>query len=97
MGRGNPKHKYRLGREWVESSPEEKDFSVLVDEKSNVTLQSVLAAQKANCFLGCIKRSMTSRLREVILPLSSTPVRPHLEYCVQLWVSQHKQDIDLLE
>jgi len=25
MGRGNPKHKYRLGREWIESSPEEKD------------------------------------------------------------------------
>jgi len=25
VGRGNPKHKYRLGREWLESSPEEKD------------------------------------------------------------------------
>ncbi|GAB0182840.1 mitochondrial enolase superfamily member 1 [Grus japonensis] len=24
MGRGNPKHNYRLGREWIESSPEEK-------------------------------------------------------------------------
>ena len=26
MGRGNPKHKYRMGREWIESSPEEKDL-----------------------------------------------------------------------
>lgn len=28
---GNPKHKCRLGREWIEKSPEEKDMRVLVD------------------------------------------------------------------
>ena len=28
MGRGNPKHKYRLGDEWLESSSAEKDLGV---------------------------------------------------------------------
>ncbi|GAB0177844.1 hypothetical protein GRJ2_000249700 [Grus japonensis] len=97
MGQGNPKHNYRLGREWIENSPEEKDLGVLVDEKLNTTWHCALAAQKANHILGCIKSSMTSRSREVILPLYSTLLRPHLECCVQLWGPQYKKDLELLE
>jgi len=54
-------------------------------------------AQKANCILGCIKSSMVSRSREVVLPLYSALVRPHLESCIQLWSPQHRRGVDLLE
>ncbi|PKU30239.1 hypothetical protein llap_19457 [Limosa lapponica baueri] len=87
-----PKHKYGLGREWLECSPEEKDLGVLVDEKLNMSWQCVLTAQKAPYILGYIKRSTASGVREVILPLCSTLVRPHLEYCVQLWTPQNRKD-----
>ncbi|KAK4832552.1 hypothetical protein QYF61_024052 [Mycteria americana] len=70
LGHNNPMERYRLGEEWLESCPAEKDLGV---------------------------NSVASRTREVIVPLYSALVRPHLESCVQFWALHYKKDIEVLE
>ena len=64
---------------------------VVVVGKLNMGQQWALAAQKVNGIPRFHQKRGGQRAREVIVPFYSALVRPHLEYCIQVWSPQYKK------
>uniref|UniRef100_A0A8C5LQR4 Reverse transcriptase domain-containing protein n=1 Tax=Leptobrachium leishanense TaxID=445787 RepID=A0A8C5LQR4_9ANUR len=111
LGRKNPRAEYRIFDTVLTSTSEERDLGVIISEDLRVSSQCNRAAGNAGRMLGnsgrmlgnagrmlgCVGTGISSRKREVLMPLYRALVRPHLEYCVQYWRPYLQKDIDILE
>jgi len=59
--------------------------------------QCIAVVKKASKILGMMKRNFADRSEETVMALYQSLVRPHLEYCTQVWRPYLIKDIKLLE
>ena len=97
IGRANGKEPYEMHNTVLLKTSKEKDLGVTISADWKVSEQCGIAARKGNQLLGMIKRNITYREKNLIIPLYKSIVRPHLEYCIQAWRPHLKKYIDKLE
>jgi len=97
MGYNNTCPEYFLNGKKLECVSEGKDLGVIVSDDLKWEQQCSQTVAKANKVLGLIKRNFIDRSKEAIIPLFKSLVRPHLEYCCQIWNPHYIKDIKLVE
>ena len=97
LGFGNRKFSYVLNGETVGVTSSFKDLGITFSEDFKFASHCEIVSKKANQMLGFIRNSISNQSREVILPLYKSLVRPHLEYCIQVWSPYLKKDRNLIE
>ena len=86
----NPRQQYTSNNVTLESISTEKDLGVLTTDKLSWHLQMKACISKANQMISWITRNMILRDQNVMRDVHRSIVRPHIEYCTQLWSSPAK-------
>ena len=97
IGKNNRKYSYNIGATKMEETEEEKDLGVLISNNLKVSKQCEHASKRANQAAGIIKRTIVNREENIMMNLYKTLVRPHLEYCSQVWSPHYKADVRRIE
>ena len=97
IGTKNKYAKYVIDTKEIGRVMEEKDLGVIIDKSFKVGKQCAKASKKGNQILGMISRSFSCKNQRVMLQLYKSLVRPHLNYCIQVWRPHLQKDKEAIE
>ena len=97
FGKKNIEHKYLLGEHLVEPVNHEKDLGVVISDDLGWAEHIKTCVSKANRMIGIIRRTFSHINQDMFLVLYKTFIRPHLEYCPEVWNPYLVKDINSLE
>ena len=86
-----------LDNHTLDSTKNEKDLGVIIDNELKYHVHAASATKKANQVLGIIKKSYYTRDAKTMPTLYKSMARPHLEYGNAIWEPFYKKDIDMVE
>ena len=92
LGTSNTRHTYTMSATPLESTPDEKDLGVVMDEELKFHLHVPQAVKKASRMLGLVHATFTCLDETTIPRLFMTMVQPHLEYGNVIWHPRYKWD-----
>ena len=97
LGFNNKKEGYTVNNTQIDSVETEKDLGIFIDEKLDFNRHVLEIVKKANRTLGCIRRTIKYKDREIILPLYKANVRSRLEYGSAVWNPHQVQQLQRIE
>jgi hypothetical protein len=97
IGCKNILNDYTMDAVNLKSVERESDLGVIIDKSLKVSHQCTAVVKKANKILGLISRSFEVKNKNNIITLYKSLVRPHLEYCSQVWSPHLRKDVVKIE
>jgi hypothetical protein len=94
---GRQEREYSLKNSRLEATETEKDLGVTVDPKLTFEGHMLEKVRKANTVMMVIRNTFTYLDKESFLLLYKALVRPHVEYCNQVWHPNLQKHIDMVE
>ena len=85
IGNNNPGKDYYLSGTKLPVITTEKDLGVTVNNDLSWDKHIDASVKKANSLIAWVTRSVICRSKHVMLNIYKAMIRPHIEYCVQIW------------